>query len=303
MKHLIHPAKGTLGFSWQKTLWFYIMVIPALCIDFAELSTHTIVIGITLTFLTVCFGHSIGLHRGVIHKAYVTSNLMRKILVYLFVLTGLGSPITWMKLHYYRDYWQNRQDCPPYFAYQHSIFRDFWWYLHLSFNAKNDAKYSIPASDLNDPWYLWLHKTWYFHNLILMGLIFVLSDLNTMLFLMNFRIAIIIIGHWYIGYAAHKYGYARFEIDKANESGYNDVLLGILSFGEGFHNNHHGHPTSAKFSAAWYEIDLSWYMILGLEKLGLIHKVKKPFQHQTLKITAKKHNKLRWRWPWQANRS
>ncbi|MFK8037433.1 MAG: hypothetical protein AB8B74_04035 [Crocinitomicaceae bacterium] len=114
---------------------------------------------------------------------------------------------------------------------------------------------------------------------------------------MCLRISLIIIGHWYIGYAAHKYGYRRFEIDKANESGYNDAILGLFSFGEGFHNNHHGHPTSAKFSHAWYEIDLSWYIILLLEKCKIIYDVKKPIDNKTLKHSANQYRKVIWKLP------
>lgn len=260
MKNLIYPAKGSLTFSWQKTAWFYFMLIPIYFIDFSSISIKIILSASLMTFITVGLGHSVGLHRGVIHKAYKTSSLLRNSLVYLFVLTGLGSPLTWLKLHYYRDYWQNRKNCPPYFAYQHSITRDFWWYLHLIYKTDNNNHYNIPKSDITNSWFVWLHKTWYIHNLALFVVIYFLSDFNTTLFLMNFRIFLIILGHWYIGYAAHKYGYARFEIDKAKESGYNDIFLGLLSFGEGFHNNHHGHPTSARFSHAWYEIDISWYV-------------------------------------------
>jgi fatty-acid desaturase len=43
----------------------------------------------------------------------------------------------------------------------------------------------------------------------------------------------------------------------------------VLSGGEGWHNNHHAHPTSARHGLTWYEIDLNWYGIWTLQKLGL----------------------------------
>lgn len=297
MKNIIYPATGTITFSWSKSLWFYAMLIPIFFIDFTAISIEIILCNILLLFLTVSIGHSVGLHRGVIHKAYDTSPAVKNSLVYLFVLSGLGSPITWLKLHYYRDYWQNRTDCPPYFAYEHSIFTDFWWYLHLSFKTSDNERYEIPEVDLNNKWFQWLHKTWYWHHLVLAIVLYALTDLNTTLFLMCFRIAMALIGHWYIGYAAHKYGYARFEVANAKESGYNDAVLGLLSFGEGFHNNHHGHPSSAKFSHAWYEIDLSWYVILLLEKVNLVRNVKRPIQNRTLKLTAKHLGRIFRKWP------
>ncbi|MGB1296221.1 MAG: fatty acid desaturase [Flavobacteriales bacterium] len=297
METLIHPAKGSLSFSFKKSIWFYLMVSPSFFIDFSLLKSVDYFLFSGITFLTVSLGHSIGLHRGVIHKAYKTSPLFRNILVYLFVLTGLGSPITWMKLHYYRDYWQNKQDCPDYFAYNHSLIKDFWWYLHLQFISSNSYIYNIPKEDLENKWFNWLHNTWYLHTIFFMSIFYIFFGLNTVLFLFCFRISLIIIGHWYIGYACHKYGYERFKIHKAKESGYNDFILGLFSFGEGFHNNHHGHPTSARFSIAWYEIDLSWYCILLLEKLGLIYEVKNPKTKTTLKKTSKKNKRLIWKWP------
>jgi hypothetical protein len=56
-----------------------------------------------------------------------------------------------------------------------------------------------------------------------------------------------------------------------------------LSFGEGWHNNHHAHPVSARHGLAWYEIDLNWYGIWTLKKLGLARKV------YTIKLPAKPH--------------
>jgi len=53
----------------------------------------------------------------------------------------------------------------------------------------------------------------------------------------------------------------------------NTWWVAILSFGEGWHNNHHAHPTSARHGLAWYEVDTNWYMIWLLSKLGLIWQI------------------------------
>lgn len=292
MKRLILPEKGTLRFSLRKVSWLYLMIIPCMFIDWKQLSIEVTIVGLLLTFITICLGHSIGLHRGVIHKAYKTSSLIRNIFVYFFVLTGLGGPITWMKLHYFRDYWQNRMNCPKYFGYEHSLLKDFWWNLHLSFSPKCIDKYNIPETDLNNKWFNWLERTWYLHNIALAAIIFAISDLNTMLLLVCFRSATTILGHWYIGYASHKYGYSHFEIQHAKESAFNDVLLGLISFGEGFHNNHHAHPSSAKFGVKWYELDFGWYVIKVLRRMKIVHDVKKHDTHKTLKDSAELRDKV-----------
>ena len=273
MKKLIPENIGYVQFSKQKTIYLYLILIPIWLIDFSKISTNFILINIGLTILTVCIGHSVGLHRGIIHKTYVTSQTFQNILVYLFVLTGLGSPKDWIKMHYYRDVWQNRADCPKYFQYKHHILLDFYWNLHLSFHPKNENIYAIPKKNLDDKFINFLHKTWFLHLLFWFALVLLLTDCNTVLFLFNLRIGITILGHWFIGYVSHKYGYAHYEIDHADGSAYNNLILGYLSFGEGFHNNHHAFPKSAKLGIEWYEIDLGWFFILLFQKIQLIKNV------------------------------
>ena len=297
MRDRLTTTTGTITFSWRKTVWLYFILTPIFFIDVSSIDERAIALTTTLLFLTVGIGHSVGLHRGVIHKSYRTSRTFRNISMYLFVLTGMGSPLSWLKQHYYRDYWQNRGDCPSYFQYKHSIITDYWWNLHLSYTPNDIDRYEIPKEDLNDPWLKWLHKTWVYHNLGVMLLIFLLTDFNTMLLATFFRTGLVILGHWFIGYISHTVGYARYKIEGADESGYNDILLGLLSFGEGFHNNHHSHPSSAKFSMRWYEIDMGWFLILLLKKLRLISQVKT--QEVTLKKTAISFGNKHWNLPWK----
>lgn len=281
MKILVPKNIGQVKFSIQKTVWLYFMFGFIFFIDFTSISWHDIVLIIILLFITVGIGHSAGLHRGIIHKSYETNRWFRNISLYFFVLTGLGSPLNWLKQHYFRDYWQNRKDCPTYFQYKHSLLKDYYWNLHLTFIPKDLNQYNIPTKDLNDPMILWLSKTWYIHYATFMISLYFLLGLNSMLIATSLRTSLIILGHWYIGFASHKYGYSRYTIKNADESGYNDILLGLISFGEGFHNNHHSHPTSAKFSMKWYEIDFGWILIWLLAKLNIIRHVK------TLKGTLK----------------
>ena len=296
MSKSLKTDKGIVSFSISKTLWMYAMIIPSVFIDWSAITAQVLIVFSLLILFTIGIGHSIGLHRGVIHKSFKSSKLFRNISIYLFVLTGMGGPLNWLKQHYYRDYWQNRKDCPRYFRYQHSLITDYWWNLHFSFEPTNIDLYNIPQEDLNDGWFKFLNKTWILHNLTLMVIFLLIFGLNATLFLCFFRSALVILGHWYIGYASHKYGYARHEIKDADESGYNDVLLGLISFGEGFHNNHHSYPTSAKFSSRWYEVDFSWMIVWTLQKLGIVSEVKT--QTDNLKETAITTKVTIWRFPW-----
>ena len=100
---------------------------------------------------------------------------------------------------------------------------------------------------------------------------------EAMIMTMAVRIALTQFGHWFVGYISHIRGDRNFDIHDVNETGFNNWLLGVFSFGEGFHNNHHACPSSARLGMRWFEIDLGWYTVQLLESLGLVYEViKKP---------------------------
>ncbi len=284
--------QGNLPFAWTKAIWLYFILGGALA---AAASAQLIpsLVAASLGALTLCLGHSVGLHRGVIHKAYETSPALRRVLLFLFTLVGLGGPQSWIRLHYYRDYWQNQEECPPYFAYKHGLLRDFWWNLHFRYEPFDPEMFRVPEEHLNDPWMSHLERFWWVYNLAFAAIIFALGGwawLGPMFF---GRVAAGIIGHWFVGYVAHVWGYRRFSIDGATEEGRNMWFVGVISFGEGFHNNHHARPSSACFGDAWWELDAGWYALCVMEKLGLVWGIRAPGRAD--EGASKKSRVLAWR--------
>jgi stearoyl-CoA desaturase (delta-9 desaturase) len=76
---------------------------------------------------------------------------------------------------------------------------------------------------------------------------------------------------WLVNSATHLWGARRFE---TRDDSTNNWWVALLSFGEGWHNNHHAHPVSARHGLAWYELDINWIGIKTLEKLGLAWDIK-----------------------------
>jgi len=75
---------------------------------------------------------------------------------------------------------------------------------------------------------------------------------------------------WLVNSATHSWGTRRFVTKDLST---NSWWVAILTFGEGWHNNHHAHPVSARHGLRWYEIDMNWYGIWMLKKLGLARHV------------------------------
>ncbi|AEI62014.1 acyl-CoA desaturase [Corallococcus macrosporus] len=273
--HLVPPEVGTLRFDPARTLWLWAMLIPGVTVGLPAATPTTVAVSLLLTVATLCLGHSVGLHRGVIHRTYEAGPLTRGVLAYLFVLSGLGGPLSWARLHAVRDYWQSRPDCPRYFAYGHSMVRDFGWNLHLRFEAADGrALARLPSDVLTDPWLRFLERTWPLHVLGLSGVVLAALGPEAVALCVCARTAASIIGHWAVGYAAHVWGERRYTLPGAAESGTNSWVLGVLSFGEGFHNNHHAFPCSARMGQKPHELDLGWWAIRALRRLGLVRDVR-----------------------------
>ena len=92
-----------------------------------------------------------------------------------------------------------------------------------------------------------------------------------------FRVAAVFHATWLVNSAAHCYGYRSY---RTGDRSTNCWWVALLTFGEGWHNNHHAFPRSARHGLRWWEFDLSWVVLRGLEKLGLIRKVKLPTENQ-----------------------
>jgi len=275
---LVLTELGRVRFDLSKTVWLWGMLLPGLLVGIPNAAFTPIAVSLLLTFFTLCLGHSVGLHRGIIHQAYKMGPKTRAILVYLAVLSGLGGPLSWIRMHAVRDYWQNRGDCPRLFAYNHSLFRDFFWNLHLRFEPADDrANCRLADSVLTDRWLRFLEATWPIHNLLLAVPVYLWLGPGGTAICICARTAGGILGHWAVGYASHVFGEQPHVVLGAKESGTNNWLLGVFSFGEGFHNNHHAYPWSARMGSMPWDIDLGWYVVRGLEKVGVIHEIRNAF--------------------------
>ncbi len=266
----VPPNLGSVRFSWPKSIWLWGHGIATLLLLPGALGGARTAWALVLTYLTLCLGHSVGLHRGLIHRTYEAPRPVRRVLVGLFVLTGLGGPLSWIRLHRVRDFWQNRPDCPAYFAYRHGLARDFWWNLHHGFTPASWEAYGLDPALEQDGTLRFLERTWWLWILASYGLLAWLFGPGAAVVCGVARTSGGIVGHWFIGYWTHKHGERRFTLPGASEHGSNSLPLGWISFGEGFHNNHHALPDSARMGILRREFDLGWVTILGLERLGLV---------------------------------
>jgi fatty-acid desaturase len=83
---------------------------------------------------------------------------------------------------------------------------------------------------------------------------------------------------WSVNSVTHLWGYRNYETDEASR---NNILVGLISNGEGWHNNHHASPRSARHGHRWWELDVTWLTIRFLALVGLARRVATPSPHLT----------------------
>jgi len=220
-------------------------------------------------------------HRYFSHKAFRTSRFMQ----FLFAVLGNSSmqrgPLWWAATHRHHH---KHSDLEP---DKHSpVQKGFWWshvgWLLHSDNFPTDYR-NIP--DLaRYPELVFLNRFDFVVPLVYglflaltgWGLEIFVPGLGTsagQLFVWGFFISTVALMHgtMFINSLAHLWGKRRF---KNTDDSRNNLLLALVTLGEGWHNNHHRYPHSARQGFFWFEIDISYYILCGMQKLGLIHSLR-----------------------------
>src|SRR5262249_30257365 len=123
---------------------------------------------------------------------------------------------------------------------------------------------------LRDPFLSFLDRYYYLTNVIVgLGLL-ILGGWSMVLWGIFFRTVLGWHATWLVNSATHLWGSRRFE---TRDDSRNNALIAAVTFGEGWHNNHHAYPRSARHGLSWREIDINWIQIWLMEKLGLIKDV------------------------------
>lgn len=236
--------------------------------------TEPLVLGLGI-YLTMCVGVALGMHRGMIHRAFETSKTVERALVTLGVLAGLGGPLAMAKMHEYRDHHQKQRECPPFFGYGYGFFSS---YTMSMFRVYTGPALPVEGAKevLEDPYYQWLERIEWPLQWVTLGILWLTCGWSVMLWAGLLRWVLNINGFWLVGYVSHCVGYVTYPLPHQAEQGRNNLLFGWLSFGEGWHNNHHAFPRSAQTGFRWWEFDVTYWTLLGLQATGLIHKIHTP---------------------------
>ena len=269
-------ATGQVRWSPAKSLWISSMYLGAAIGIVYYLSVFNVAAFIITTGIVLCFGHSLGMHRKLIHNSFECPPWLEHTMVYLGTLVGLGGPLTMIHTHDIRDWAQRKPHCHDYFAHRQPFLTDAWWQMHCDVILEHPPTLALEATIKNNRFYRWINATAPLQQLPWAILFYAIGGWGLVLWCICARVAICVTGHWLIGYFAHRTGHQDWHVEGAGVQGYNVRFAGLITFGECWHNNHHAFPGSAKIGLYKGQADPGWWVLNGLEHLGLAKNFQTP---------------------------
>jgi stearoyl-CoA desaturase (delta-9 desaturase) len=263
---------GSLGLEWGTVVWIVLLHIGAVaslfCFTWAGALT-----AVVLFWFTGSIGICMGYHRLFAHRSFKTYSIVRWFLAIVGTLGGEGSPLFWVASHRKHHQFSDEEGDP------HSPKDGLWWSHVLWLFPRSDPHpektFQRYAKDLlQEPFHRFLHATficWHFAlGAALLSVGWTAWDLRTgvslVLFGIFLRLTCVLHVTWLVNSASHIWGYRNYE---TRDNSRNLWWVGLLAFGEGWHNNHHAFPGRARHGHRWWEFDLTYRSICLLEWLGL----------------------------------
>lgn len=257
--------------AWHIIIYFAIIHVVALLAFLPQFfSWKAIAVSFVLYCLTGGVGVTLGFHRLISHRSFTAPKWLEYILLFCGTLSCQGGPIDWVGLHRMHHKFSDTAPDP------HDSNRGFWW-SHMGwmlFNIPADKDIPRYTQDIkDDPFYLFCQKYLILMQLVLGLLLYLWGGWSFVVWGIFVRLVFVFHCTWFVNSATHKFGYVSHE---SHDNSKNCWWVALLTFGEGWHNNHHAYQYSARHGLQWWEVDLTWMTIRLLQILGLATNIKLP---------------------------
>lgn len=232
-----------------------------------------IAVAAAIACTTLCFGIALCYHRVLTHR----SIRLRKPFEYVSAIFGTlafqGDPISWVATHRLHHKYSDRPGDP------HGMNNGFLW-AHMTWLFQPNP--AIPHGDHEQRFAqdLWASRFYralkYLHvplQIALAVMLFFVGGWSWVVWGVCVRLVFTYHATWLVNSAGHMFGYQTY---RSNDRSTNCWWVALLSFGEGWHNNHHAFPSSARMGLRWFEIDVTWWLVQLLALLRVADDIKVP---------------------------
>jgi stearoyl-CoA desaturase (delta-9 desaturase) len=235
------------------------------------LTWEAVAVSFALAWLAGSPGIGMGFHRLLTHRGYKTPKFMEYLMTILGTLTLEGGQIDWVVTHRIHHAHTDAPGDP------HTP-RDGGWWAHMGWILRGTAQQHPKevmmryAPDLmKDRFHVFVNDFYWIPQVVLGAGLLAFGGWPMLFCGIFLRVVIGLHATWFVNSATHMWGTRRF--DSADDSR-NSWWVALLTWGEGWHNNHHAHPRAARHGLKWYEVDVNWYGIRALQLVGLASDIK-----------------------------
>ncbi|KAB8145044.1 acyl-CoA desaturase [Chloroflexia bacterium SDU3-3] len=261
----------------ERFLVVFTVVVPLIATIYAIVLLWEQLVGwrdiaIMLGMYTVtALGITVGFHRMLTHRSFAAHPVVR----FLFLMFGSmameGPALDWASIHIQHHANSDHDDDPhsPIHGFLHAHLG--WFFNGFKSNAEVYGRWLK-----KDRLVVFMSDTFLVWTVLSYLIPFLLGGWTGLLWGGFVRVFLTTHVTWSVNSICHTFGNRMFE---TTDRSYNNWVVGLLAFGEGWHNNHHAFPRSAFHGMRWYQFDLSSYVIMGLEKLRLVWDVQRVPEH------------------------
>jgi stearoyl-CoA desaturase (delta-9 desaturase) len=254
--------------------------------------------GVVLAILGLYVFGTLGInlcyHRLLTHRGLVVPTWLEHTLAILGVCCAQDTPARWVAVHR-RHHEHADESADPHSPLVNFFWGHMGWMLLENHDLRRLRIYERYSRDvLRDRFYARLEHNRWLWVVLASWLVFFMGGFAAELGLgggmrqaAQFAASVLVWGvfvrtvavwhiTWSVNSVTHLWGYRNYETDEASR---NNILIGLISNGEGWHNNHHANPRSARHGHRWWELDVTWLTIRFLALVGLAHRVATPSPH------------------------
>ncbi len=256
--------------NWRNVMmvaFYHILAIPVI-FTFSWQNLAALLIG---NWIVGSLGVGLGWHRLLTHRSFKAPKWLEYVLSILATMSMQDSPNKWIATHRMHHKYVDT-DLDP-----HSARSGFWW-PQLGWVVWGKAQDHDQATLqkyipdlLKDPIHVMISRFYVVPILLSALLLFAIGGWTMVVWGVAARVVLGWHTTWFVNSLSHIYGKRPHETGDLST---NNWFVAILTFGEGWHNNHHAFPTSARHGLSWYQFDMNWIAIRIFEKLGWAKNIK-----------------------------
>lgn len=267
---------GRIRWAPARSLWTGGMTAAAIVLAPLTATPSAILLFLATSAVTLCLGHSLGLHRHLIHGSFEAPRWLSRLMIYLGTLVGMAGPLGMVRLHDMRDWAQRQTHCHDLHAHRAGPLRDAWRQMHCRLDLARPPRFALDPELADDRFLRHLEATWMLQQLPWAVAFFAIGGLPWLVWGVPVRIAVSLTGHWLVGHITHRGGPQGWRVDGVAVQGHDLPQAALITFGEAWHGNHHAWPDSARLGVERGQPDPGWWVLVALRRIGLVWNVRTP---------------------------